>query len=303
MSQSQTTRIQNGRDLLPFLYTVGVFTAISIVVQLAAIRLATPTGTEAVLAHAQVVSNPQNPINAVGYTIYIVLAGVGILILNRLPTDGVLDYLAAILVWDLSTVIAMSIGGFGPLTAAALGGAFLFAYWEYHPWWLINACAIAFGIYGAAVLGQNFGILPAILVLAGTALYDYIAVFRTGHMLSLADALTSIDAPLPAAIIIPTSTRFFDTRTHELTSEHSVTVGLGDFVIPSLLAVSAAVWTTAPAITLLGVQIPWPALGAIGGVIIGNVGVLYVLARYNRALPGLPFINTGAVIGFLVFFL
>lgn len=291
-------------DLRIFAFVVGAVCATGLLVQLAALKFAAPTpGTSTVVTDAQVVTNPNDPMNAVGYTLYIAAAGVALLLLKKLPVSGLLEYLAALLVWDLTAITAMHFAGLEPLTAAVVGGVFTLVYLRYHPWWLINLCAVAFGAYAAAVLGRNFGLLPAIVLLAATALFDYVAVFRTGHMVSIAQVVKEIDIPLPAVLVVPTGWAFFDGDADLFNDDDAVTIGLGDVVIPAVLVVSAGVWASTGGVELMGVMVPWPALGAIVGVMAGNAGVLYVLLCTDRALPGLPFINTGAVLGFVVGFL
>src|SRR5205807_2253089 len=52
-----------------------------------------------------------------------------------------------------------------------------------------------------AILGLSFGTLPAILLLSALAFYDAWAVYRTKHIITLADELTS--QRLPILLVIP----------------------------------------------------------------------------------------------------
>jgi presenilin-like A22 family membrane protease len=75
-------------------------------------------------------------------------------------------------------------------------------------------------------------------------------------------------------------------------------MGLGDTVIPGLLVVSASIFLPATASFLLTANL-WAAMGALIG---GLAGYLLLVRFVMRGKPqaGLPFLNTGAILGYLI---
>jgi presenilin-like A22 family membrane protease len=70
-------------------------------------------------------------------------------------------------------------------------------------WYVVDAVGISVAAGVIAILGISFGILPALLLLIFLAIYDAWAVYRTKHMITLADAVTS--QRLPVLLVIPKS--------------------------------------------------------------------------------------------------
>ena len=68
-------------------------------------------------------------------------------------------------------------------------------------------------------------------------------------------------------------------------------MGLGDAVMPTLLVVSANVFMTKSG------EISYPVLGAILGTLAGHA-VLSMLVMKGKPQAGLPFLNTGVILGF-----
>src|SRR5947199_3208913 len=77
-------------------------------------------------------------------------------------------------------------------------------------------------------------------------------------------------------------------------------VGLGDLIIPGILAVSAFTFSSAAGRSFLGV-LPNGiiAFGTVLGSLVGFMVLMrYVLKRIPQA--GLPLLNAGALLGFLI---
>ncbi|GEM_PF-455365 len=88
---------------------------------------------------------------------------------------------------------------------------------------LRNAATIILAGGIGAVLGTGIGIFPIALFLLIMAVYDYIAVFKTKHMVVLAKAVTQKN--LSFTLALPTA-------------EHQFELGTGDLVMPLAFAVS-----------------------------------------------------------------
>ncbi len=75
-------------------------------------------------------------------------------------------------------------------------------------------------------------------------------------------------------------------------------LGLGDSIIPGMLAVSAGQFL--PAREVIGpLNANLPALGALAGGVVGMAALLYVVRRFEGAHAGLPPLNAGVLLGYL----
>ena len=70
-------------------------------------------------------------------------------------------------------------------------------------------------------------------------------------------------------------------------------LGMGDAIIPSILVISAS-WSYPPG-DILGLNLP--ALGAMLGTYAGFI--LLMTTSRDRPQAGLPFLNSGSILGFL----
>lgn len=148
-------------------------------------------------------------------------------------------------------------------------------------WMLVNFSAFMLSVGIAAMFGISLEPLPVIVLLLCLALYDAISVYKTKHMLSLADSVTKINAPM--VFIIPKG-------------NDKMLMGVGDVVIPAILAVSAQKFTSSAEFAMIKLT----ALFTILGGFLGLCLLLYLVEKKKGAHAGLPFINSGAITGFLL---
>jgi len=148
-------------------------------------------------------------------------------------------------------------------------------------WILIDISAFLLAVGIATMFGISLEPLPVIVLLAILAAYDAISVYKTKHMISLADSVTRINAPM--VFIIPRG-------------QEKMLMGVGDVVIPGILAVSAQRFTSSSEIGFIKLS----ALLTILGGFLGLMLLLYLVEKRKGAHAGLPFINSGAVLGFLI---
>ena len=78
-------------------------------------------------------------------------------------------------------------------------------------------------------------------------------------------------------------------------------IGLGDAVIPTILVASAAFFRPGGAglLAVPGLAVTLPALGAMAGTLCGLSGLLWLVTK-GRAHAGLPLLNGGAIVGYLL---
>ena len=90
------------------------------------------------------------------------------------------------------------------LTLAAIVSAGLYFALLVEPqWYVVDLAGFLAAGSLIAILGISFGILPAFILLLALMVYDAIAVYRTKHMVSLADAV--VDMHLPILMVMPDS--------------------------------------------------------------------------------------------------
>jgi presenilin-like A22 family membrane protease len=170
-------------------------------------------------------------------------------------------------------------------------------------WYVVDAVGISVAAGVIAILGISFGILPALLLLIFLAIYDAWAVYRTKHMITLADAVTS--QRLPVLLVVPKSKDYSFLKQEGLKKEiesgkerEAMFMGLGDVIIPGILAVSAFTFLAPPGgLAPFGVT-----LGTIAGALVGYAVLMRFVAKGNPQ-AGLPLLNSGAIGGFLITYL
>ena len=158
-------------------------------------------------------------------------------------------------------------------------------------------------------------ILPALMLLVILAVYDALSVYKTRHMVSLAEGVIKIKAPL--LFVVPKS-RSYSFRKDATTIPSSLDqnqsggsagssnssspaagrkgaffLGLGDAIIPTILVVSA--YSSLPAGGFLGINLP--TIGAMLGTYLGFIALM--TTSRDKPQAGLPFLNSGVILGFL----
>ena len=279
---------------------------------LVALLLATPF----IEADVQAFQNPDDVTNALYYFVLILAFTAVVLVLVRKRREGILKYviLGAITITMLfvfSIPFALAFG-FLPepwASLAATQGTLLlsfglaYALLKYPEWWVVDATGFAVAAGVTAIIGISFGILPALVFLIGLAIYDAIAVYRTKHMIALADAVTGLR--LPILLVIPKSLPYsfrdqpgLQDELDEGVERAAMFMGLGDIIIPGILVVSAFAFLD-PVVTSLGVSTNLlVALATMLGTLLGFT-LLMRFVMSGRPQAGLPLLNTGAILAYL----
>jgi presenilin-like A22 family membrane protease len=253
----------------------------------------------------QTVEDPQNPTNSALYLGAILVVTALMLVAFRYEFDWAVRLVivgaSAMLSWYVFSVF---LPGTAALAAAGLVAVALLSYPE---WYVIDAAGALMGAGAAGLFGISFGLLPAIVLLSVLAVYDAVSVYGTEHMLDLADGV--LDLNIPVVLVVPLSWSYSllsegvpDDATEGTDADEREVffVGLGDAVMPAVMAASAAFWSPAPAYRLPVVPtMGLPTLLSIVGTFVG-LGVLLRMVLKGRAHAGLPLLNGGAIGGYLV---
>jgi presenilin-like A22 family membrane protease len=187
--------------------------------------------------------------------------------------------------------------------AAIVSSGLYFALLVEPQWYIVDLAGFLAAGSLIAILGISFAILPAFILLIALMVYDAIAVYRTKHMVSLADVV--VDMKLPILMVMPDSAGYDYTSAPTLAQQRgqpteerqALFMGLGDVVIPGTLIVSAFIWLpTSPGVLGVGANLV-AALGALFGSLVGY-GVLMRLVLRGNPQAGLPLLNGGALVGY-----
>lgn len=172
--------------------------------------------------------------------------------------------------------------------------------YKFPEWYIIDITGVILGAGSASIFGISLDIVPTLLLLVVLLVYDYIAVYQTKHMVALAEGV--MDLRLPILLVIPKHWKYsFRTEKFDKEDREAFFMGLGDAVMPTLLVVSANFFVkdaTFYSFPFIG-DMNLPAIGAILGTFLG-FAVLMTLVMKGKPQAGLPFLNCGVILGYVV---
>ncbi|MCX8150609.1 MAG: presenilin family intramembrane aspartyl protease [Candidatus Bathyarchaeota archaeon] len=243
-----------------------------------------------------------NPLNLVEFFLILAVFTAAILLIAKYWKKDVIQWIilvaTAILCFYvffllLNIILAESWAlGLSLVAAAVLLGLLA----RFPEWYIIDATGIITSVGAIAMLGISLSVLLVIILLVCMAVYDAISVYKTKHMIDLADTL--IDLKLPILFVIPKTRHYsllddkksLKQKLSEGEKREAFFLGTGDVVIPGILA--AASYHSTP--NGLGV-----ALSVVAGTLAG-FAVLMTFVLKGKPQAGLPFLCPGAIIGYLV---
>jgi len=167
---------------------------------------------------------------------------------------------------------------------------------KYPEWYIIDISGIIVGAGAIAIFGISLGIFLVIILLLGLAIYDAISVYKTKHMIDLAD--TVMDLKLPVLLVIPKirgyslirETKSLKEKLKEDEERDAFFMGLGDIVMPGILVV--ATYHSPDGGLLI-------ALSVIIGTLVGFM-ILMTFVIKGKPQAGLPCLCGGAILGYIV---
>jgi presenilin-like A22 family membrane protease len=182
--------------------------------------------------------------------------------------------------------------------------------YKYPEWYVIDTLGVLIAAGVASIFGVSLDIVPVVILLVLLAVYDAISVYKTKHMITLAEGV--IDLKIPILFVIPKRRDYSFIREgigklEEGGKRAAFVMGMGDLIMPSILVVSANVFlkegTRILGFVIKGTRIfgfiNLPALGAIVGSLAGLTVLLYFV-NSGKPQAGLPPLNGGTLIGFAV---
>jgi len=276
-------------------------------VQIAGTLLAIPLKATEITAFgpAESISNPFI------YLGYVILMTAIILGLFKLGFKWFITAFFLIVVWATvffvaSTIVLQVYGNTNPtadLVALILPVIAVLLIWKFPEWYVIDTIGFIMCAGATAVIGISFGIYPVIILLIIFAVYDAISVYKTRHMITLAEAV--LNQKLPALFIIPKDRSFsyINSKTwdnlDDTKARQTYIIGMGDIIFPSTMVVSASVFLTG---TKLFGLFTLPAIGAMIGSWIGLVVLQWYAVKHPQSHAGLPFLNAFTIAGFAIMY-
>ncbi len=307
---------------------VGILTMFMLV-QFAGIALATlwfNGATYQQITSAQIASGPSNVLLLLAY---IILLAVAMILIFRFyhgaklfrVIEGVVIFIASFYVFLVIIAYFTQSSNIATIGAAIIAILLVAAKNKWVK--LKNVAAIIASIGVGAVLGFGFSFIAAIAFMGLLAIYDFVAVFITKHMITLANVVTDNNLAFMVDMNEVEAVPKSDFSKKELSEYNkyvkssgqrgkkilsamkktssmgmvpisaNVALGTGDLAIPLMVAVSAY------KLTLSFVPSFFIAFGAVLGLIL----TMFILRKYKRALPAIPPLFLGVLIGFALYYL
>lgn len=272
-----------------------------LLVQVIAVALSKPFDENEIKAF----SNPEATSNVIYWLAIILVFTAFILVVIKMNKKWMIQAFVLFTVW--STLYYVFIAIFSVFSSPVmnfilnliLSACLTFILYKFPEWYVIDATGIIIGAGAASIFGISLAIFPTLLLLVLLLVYDYIAVYRTKHMITLAEGV--MDLRLPILLVIPKHWNYsFLTEKFDKEEREAFFMGLGDAVMPTILVVSANyfVKTASYTLPLIG-TVNIPAIGAIIGTFVG-FAVLMGFVMKGKPQAGLPFLNGGVILGYVV---
>ncbi len=249
--------------------------------------------------------DPSDPMNIFIFFAILLVMTVVILLIARFWKKkviqviilGAIGYTAFFMLYPL---LSFFLGPSYDLAAFILGIVFaaclIVILYKYPEWYIIDLCGVLVGAGAIALLGMSFTVLLVIILLVALAVYDAISVYKTKHMIDLAD--TVMDLKLPVLLVVPKirhyslikETKSLKEKLKDDEERDAFFMGLGDVVMPGIL-VTSIYHTIENSLPL--------ALCVIVGTLAGFVLLMTFVVK-GKPQAGLPCLCGGAIIGYLI---
>ncbi|MEM5794480.1 MAG: presenilin family intramembrane aspartyl protease [Candidatus Aenigmatarchaeota archaeon] len=238
--------------------------------------------------------NPESVENSILLIFYMLLmTGLIILIIKYRKTlirvlEAVAVFFASMITFDFLFPVVIL---FVPVSLIL---AFILTAWKIlRPSVLNQNLAIIFSIAGAgAVIGASLGVLPVLVFIALIAIYDFISVFLTKHMVYIAKEITKTPTAFTAAFPYKfEKPKKVAVRGRKITKKfHVFQLGGGDIALPLIFSVSV----------LRSFGLIQAIFSMIGALIFLSILIYYVTKKPGMALPGIPWISCGMLSFFII---
>jgi len=288
-------KTEKGSAVFPMFMMGGLF----IVIHLLSLLITQPfeaTGMD-------VFDNPNDPVNLLIFFAIMLIVTLTILLIakfwkKQLIQVIILGSIAYTTFFVFYTLLFFVVPEIFSLSLSITAAAILIVALIKHPeWYIIDLCGIIVGVGSIGIFGISLSVFLVIVLLIGLSIYDAISVYKTKHMIDLADAV--MDLKLPVMMVIPKirsysllkETKGIKEKLEENEEREAFFLGLGDIVMPGILVVSA--FQNIPDNGLL------VALSVMIGTLLGFAVLMSVVIK-GKPQAGLPYLCSGAILGYVV---
>ena len=283
-------------DILPILSMGLLF----VLIDLSAFLVVGPFEAAGVVAF----QNPSDPFNILYFFIILLVFTAIILLIIKLRRKQALRmiFLGATILLSiyvlyplLSIVVTNSYLCLG--LSIAVAGLLLVALAKKPEWYVIDSIAFFTAAGAIAMIGISLDIWIVIILLAAMAIYDAISVYKTKHMIDMADSI--MDLKLPVIFVIPKKrgysllkeTKRLKEKLEEKEEREAFFLGVGDVVFPGILAVAAFHSLATNGLIM--------AVAVLVGTLVGFAVLIGYVVKGNPQ-AGLPLLCSGAIAGYII---
>lgn len=291
--------------------------SIKAVVVMAAIFVLSQLGALAMVSSAlgeeyQAFEDPNDPMIPVYYVVAIVLFTFIVLYIIKKKREDIVKFIflgaVGFTIFYVILIVAFLFDtGIVALLASIGLAAILIYYLVTKPeWYVIDATGILVAVGVIGILGISLNILPVLILLVVLAVYDAVSVYGTKHMVALADGVTQMK--LPILLVIPKKRGYsyldqkpLKQQLDEGGEREAMFMGLGDVIIPGILVSSAFYYLSSDAVVGIAGNL-LVAIGALAGGVAGFALLMRFVLKGNPQ-AGLPLLNGGTILGYVVAYL
>jgi presenilin-like A22 family membrane protease len=187
-------------------------------------------------------------------------------------------------------------GLYAIILAIVCAVAIVVCLYRFPEWYVIDLCGVIVGAGAIAIFGVSLSVFLVIILLLVLAVYDAISVYKTKHMIDLADAV--MDLKLPVLLVVPKirkyslikETKSLKEKLKENEERDAFFMGLGDVVMPGILVV-ASYHNISDGLPV--------ALSVLTGTLLGFL-LLMAFVIKGKPQAGLPLLCSGAILGYVI---
>lgn len=262
-------------------------------------------------------SDPDDPMIPIYYTAAIALFTLAVLYVIKKKRENVVKYVfigaVAFTMFYVLVAVAAKLTDsiLGLVLSLAVAGILTYYLVRKPEWYVIDASGLLMAIGVIGIFGISLNILPVIILLVVLAIYDAISVYGTKHMVALADGVTQLH--LPILLVIPKKRGYsylkqtsFVKDPDDGSEREAMFMGLGDIIIPGVLIASSFSFlgdAGSGPLQIAGVGSNLiVALGSLLGAVLGFCALMTFVMK-GRPQAGLPLLNGGAILGYVLFYL
>jgi len=250
----------------------------------------------------QAFENSGDPMNLVIFFVIIIAMTLTILLIAKYWKKQLIQFIILGAVGYTSfyvflPLLGLIVPGWWPLIlAVALGLLLTITLFKYPEWYVIDSCGVIVGAGAIAIFGISLDIFLVLILLVVLAIYDAISVYKTKHMIDLAD--TVMDLKLPVLLVVPKirkyslikETKSLKEKLKDDEERDAFFMGLGDIVMPGILVV-AAYHNISDGLPI--------AVGVILGTLAGFIMLMTFVIK-GKPQAGLPLLCSGAILGYFI---